>query len=231
MRVGPRGLTCKSSFNVWQVSRVTPILWSFRRCPYAIRARLAIAVAETPVILREVVLRDKPEAFLAASPSASVPCLEADGGVIDESLDIMVWALSQRDPEAWLEMPGAGWDWITRIDGPFKHALDRAKYATRYPGVDPEAQWCAAADIVGELDTALEDWLFAHPTLADYAMLPFLRQFAFIDKQRFDAQPWPRVHAWLERFLTSPRFAAIMEKYPKWVPRQAQIGFPGARAP
>ena len=110
-----------------------PILYSFRRCPYAMRARLAVRVAEQPVALREILLRDKPEAFLEASPSATVPCLVHADGVIDESLDVMRWALSGNDPHGWLEMPEAGWDWIARCDGPFKHALDRTKYATRYP--------------------------------------------------------------------------------------------------
>ncbi|MBU2487130.1 MAG: glutathione S-transferase N-terminal domain-containing protein, partial [Alphaproteobacteria bacterium] len=110
-----------------------PVLYSFRRCPYAMRARLAVASAGVEVELREILLRDKPAAFLAASPSATVPCLVTDSGVIDESLDVMLWALTQNDPEGWLQMPEAGHDWITRADGPFKQALDRTKYANRYP--------------------------------------------------------------------------------------------------
>ena len=110
------------------------VLYSFRRCPYAMRARLALRSARQQVQLREVVLRDKPAAFLATSPSGTVPCLALDTGeVIDESLDIMIWALRRHDPEGLLQMPDPGWDWINRCDGPFKHALDRTKYATRYP--------------------------------------------------------------------------------------------------
>lgn len=195
---------------------MTPILYSFRRCPYAMRARLAVASAQQRVELREIVLRDKAPAFLAASPSGTVPCLVTDQGAIDESLDVMKWALARNDPEGWLNMPADGWAWITRADGPFKDALDRTKYATRYPDCDPTAQRAQAAAFLTDLDGQISDWMFGQPTLADYAILPFVRQFAFIDKRWFDAQPWPNLHPWLERFLVSDRFAAIMTKYSKW---------------
>ncbi|MEQ8481892.1 MAG: glutathione S-transferase [Hoeflea sp.] len=220
-----------------------PVLYSFRRCPYAIRARLAIAVSGVGVELREVVLRDKPKAFLEASPSATVPCLvtagqagngaAADAGaepapkVIDESLDIMIWALEQNDPEAWLDMPDAGREWIARCDGPFKQALDRTKYAPRYPDADPEAARDRAQAFLSDLDSALDgDWIFGRPTLADFAILPFVRQFAFIDKQRFDARPWPRLQPWLERFLGSERFGSVMRKYPQWHDGDKPTTFP-----
>ncbi|MEM5492441.1 glutathione S-transferase [Hoeflea sp. AS16] len=193
-----------------------PVLYSFRRCPYAMRARLAVASAGLEVELREILLRDKPAAFLAASPSGTVPCLVTGDGVIDESLDVMIWALSQKDPEGWLKMPEEGADLIARADGPFKDALDRTKYANRYPGVDRDAQRDIAALFLGDLDTAIDEWIFDRPTLADFAILPFVRQFAFIDKHWFDTQPWPSLQGWLERFLVSDRFAHIMEKYPQW---------------
>lgn len=205
---------------------MTPILYSFRRCPYAIRARLALAASGVQVDLREILLRDKPAAFLAASPSGTVPCLVTDGGVIDESLDIMLWALRQNDPEGWLDMPDAGHDWIALNDGPFKHALDRVKYASRYPGTDRDAQLADATAHLAALSDALGDWLFDYPTLADHAMLPFIRQFAFIDKTWFDAQPWPRLQAWLARFLSSDRFDAVMAKQPIWVEGDAPHPFP-----
>ncbi|NBB99082.1 MAG: glutathione S-transferase [Alphaproteobacteria bacterium] len=210
---------------------MTPILYSFRRCPYAIRARLALAASGTQVALREILLRDKPAAFLAASPSGTVPCLVTGGRVIDESLDIMLWALRQNDPEGWLDMPDAGHDWIARNDGSFKHALDRVKYASRYPDDDPQAHLADACAHLAALDTALEGGLFDRPTLADYAMLPFIRQFAFIDKPWFDAQPWPRLHAWLERFLASDRFAAVMDKHAAWAEGDAPRLFPSAALP
>lgn len=203
-----------------------PLLYTFRRCPYAMRARLAIAVAGIRVEVREVVLRDKPAAFLAASPSGTVPCLVSTNGVIDESLDIMTWALGQNDPEGWLSMPDAGWDWIARADGPFKDALDRTKYAPRYPGTDPLAHRAIAAEFLTALDAQMGAWIFTRPSVADYAILPFVRQFAFIDKDWFDAQGWPRLQAWLERFLASGEFTAIMSKYPKWVDGDDPTLFP-----
>ena len=208
---------------------MTPILYSFRRCPYAMRARMALLVADQTVELREIVLRDKPDSFLAASPSASVPCLVADD-VLDESLDIMRWALAHRDPDGWLDMPDEGWDWIERADGPFKDALDRTKYAPRYPGADPVAERAKAALFLADLNAqiaAQEDtWIFGRETLADNAILPFVRQFAFIDKPWFDAQPWPAVQAWLERYLASDRFQAIMPKYAKWEETTRGVAFP-----
>lgn len=203
-----------------------PVLWSFRRCPYAIRARLAVRCSGVQVELREIVLRDKPPEFLAASPSATVPCLVTPAGVIDESLDIMRWALGQNDPENWLNMPPEGFDWITRCDGPFKHALDRVKYASRYPEDDPEQHLIAARAFFDDLESRLDAWIFARPTLADMAILPFVRQFAHIDKAWFDAQPWPRVQDWLARFMASDAFAAVMPKFPRW-----QAGQPGKSFP
>ncbi len=210
---------------------MTCTLYSFRRCPYAMRARLALAAAQQQVELREVVLRDKPAAFLQASDSATVPCLVTPEGAIDESLDIMAWALRQNDPERWLDMPQAGWDWINRADGPFKQALDRTKYASRYPEEDSAEQRELAAEFLAQLNDQIEDWIFAEATLADYAILPFVRQFAFIDKPWFDSQPWPALQAWLQRFLISPRFAAIMHKYPQWHASDAPTIFPDAEGP
>lgn len=192
------------------------------------RARLAIASSGQPVELREIVLRDKAPSFLGASPSGTVPCLVTESGVIDESLDIMKWALSQHDPESWLEMPDDGWDWIARTDGPFKSALDRTKYGTRYPDTDPNEQRELAAVFLSDLNDQIKNWIFDQPSIADYAILPFVRQFAFIDKAWFDEQPWPNLHAWLERFLASDRFDSIMEKYAKWAEGDAPILFPNS---
>ena len=203
-----------------------PVLYSFRRCPYAMRARLAIASAGLDVELREVVLRDKPADFLEASPSGTVPCLVTADGVIDESLDVMIRALKERDPEGWLTMPEEGLDWIARAEGPFKTALDRTKYANRYPGVDPSTQRDIAALFLTDLNETIGEWIFAQPSLADFAILPFVRQFAFIDKDWFDAQPWPNLQGWLERFLESDRFVRIMEKYRQWQPGDPPVAFP-----
>jgi len=196
---------------------MTPILYSFRRCPYAMRARLAVAVAGVEVDLREILLRDKPAAFLAASPSGTVPCLVTQAGVIDESLEIMIWALRQNDPDGWLDMPQAGHDWIARGDGPFKAALDRVKYASRHPAPDVAAAQAEAVRFFNDLEAQLGNWVFDRASLADYALLPFVRQFAFVDMAWFEAQPWPRVQDWLARFLASDRLNAAMRKHPLWV--------------
>ncbi len=203
-----------------------PVMYSFRRCPYAMRARLALISSGVEVALREVVLRDKPAAFLAASPSGTVPCLVDGADVIDESLDIMIWALKQNDPENWLQMPDAGWDLIERCDGPFKEALDRTKYATRYPEADTKVERSRAMEFLNMLDQKIDGSLFGRPTIADAAILPFVRQFAFIDKDWFDAQDWPQLHAWLRRFLESAAFLAIMPKLPQWKPDDTEVRFP-----
>ena len=195
---------------------MVPILYSFRRCPYAMRARLAIAVSGVEVVLREILLRDKPSAFLDVSPSATVPCLVHDGGVIDESLEVMRWALAQNDPGGWLDMPDDGWTLIAQADGPFKDALDKTKYASRYPDEDAFEQRKIAAVFLQELDGQLDAWLYDRARIADFAILPFVRQFANIDRAWFDAQDWPRLRDWLVRFETSERFAQIMEKLPVW---------------
>lgn len=180
------------------------------------RARLAIHVSGIEIELREILLRDKPSAFIKASPTKTVPCLISNGDIIDESLDIMKWALQQSDPENWLQMPDEGWTWIEQSDGPFKSALDRTKYDTRYPGVDPIEQRDLASEFLKDLNGSINEWIFERPTIADFAILPFVRQFAFIDKTWFDEQPWPNLQAWLERFLQSQRFKKIMHKYPPW---------------
>lgn len=207
---------------------MTPILYSFRRCPYAMRARLAIAVSGQKVELREIVLRDKAPAFLATSPSGTVPCLKTSETVIDESLDVMKWALRLSDPEGWLDMPDAGHDLIAQADGPFKCALDRTKYATRYADADPEEERAKAHVFLHALNDQLtQDFLFKEtPTLADMAILPFVRQFAFIDKARFDAEDWPHLARWLEAFLISDRFQSIMAKYSKWEEGDTPLYFP-----
>lgn len=197
----------------------TPILWSFRRCPYAMRARLALHVSGQQVEIRDILLRDKPPGFLAASLSATVPCLDTGTGVIDESLEIMLWALDRADPKGWLDMPDEGHDLIAACDGAFKTALDLYKYAARHPESDPLEQRMVAAEYVRALEERLScgPCLFgATPTLADMAILPFIRQYAHVDLDWFNAQPWPAVTPWLERFKASARYQVIMQKTPVW---------------
>lgn len=203
-----------------------PILYSFRRCPYAIRARLAVATSGVRVEFREISLKEKHPAFLQVSSSGTVPCLVADGGVIDESLDIMIWALTRNDPQGWLDMPEVGWCLIEQFDGPFKDALDRTKYAVRHPELDPLEQRAIAHRQLSDLNASIGEWVFDRPTLADFAILPFVRQFAFIDKTLFDAQPWDRLHAWLARFLSSSAFQDVMGKHAFWQTDDVAIYFP-----
>lgn len=197
-----------------------PILYNFRRCPYAMRARLALLSAGITVEVREIILRDKPIHMLELSPKGTVPVLWLGGtDIVDESRDIMDWALGQNDPEGLLDMPAEGADWIAAIEGPFKNALDRYKYATRYEGVDREIERANAEAILLSVDKQLRqtDWLFSdRPCLADLATITFVRQFANVDRAWFDAQSWIGVKGWLERFLVSDRFADIMQKYPLW---------------
>ena len=207
---------------------MTPIFYSFRRCPYAMRARLAVKVARIETELREIVLRDKAPEFLAASPKGTVPVMVVGETVIEESLDIMQWALGQNDPEGWMEMPAEWRALIETMDGEFKTALDRTKYASRYLEVDASEARDVACQHLMALEAQLTGpWLFGEKaSLADMATLPFVRQFAHIDKPWFDAQPWPNLSAWLERFLASDLFTAIMDKHPKWQAGDAPTPFP-----
>lgn len=197
------------------------ILYSFRRCPYAMRARMALAASGVSVRVREVVLRDKPPEMLAASPKGTVPVLvRTDGDVIDESLDIMRWALARNDPEGWLRAdPEEAARLIARNDGPFKHALDRYKYADRHR-TDSAAHRAAAMEILSNLAARLDanggQLLGPAPTLADMAIFPFVRQFAATDEEAWASHAPASVQAWLAGHVSRPRFAAIMTKFPRW---------------
>jgi glutathione S-transferase len=200
--------------------RVTerPILFSFRRCPYAMRARMAIAVSGVEVALREVVLRDKPAEMIAASPKSTVPVLIVpDGRVIDESLDIMHWALGTNDPENWLE--GEDKMLIAHNDGPFKAALDRYKYPHRYGIIDAEPYRNEGMTFLAALNDRLADqaWLYGDRLgLSDIAIFPFVRQFAATDQIWFEDQPINNLKIWLNSLVTSSLFENIMKRFPQW---------------
>jgi glutathione S-transferase len=211
---------------------VLPILYSFRRCPYAMRARLALAVSGQTYELREVLLREKPPELITASAKASVPVLVlACGEVLQESLDIMHWTLRQHDPQHWLE-PELGdmssmLALIDHNDGRFKRQLDRYKYPHRFrleagenlqqfarSNRDSAALWLLS------LNAQLakhQGWLLgAAPSLADMATLPFIRQFAHTDAAWFAQQPWTELIDWLALWERSDLLASVMEKYPRW---------------
>jgi glutathione S-transferase len=201
-----------------------PILYNFRRCPYAMRARLALAASGQAVELREVELRNRPEDLYAASAKGTVPVLVLpDGQVVDESLEIMHWALGKSDPMAWLPVTAGIKNeceaLLGRNDGAFKHHLDRYKYATRYDDVDEVEHREKAAQILRDLDERLRqhNYLLCDDfTLADAAVAPFVRQYAIADRAYFDGQEWVALRAWLDGFASSDRFLAIMQKYPVW---------------
>jgi glutathione S-transferase len=205
---------------------VAPILYSFRRCPYAIRARLALQVSGLAYEHREVVLKNKPASMLALSPKGTVPVLwlpNATGGeVIDQSLDIMLWALRQHDPQGWL--PAATNEaevlrWIAQNDGPFKQHLDRYKYPQRSGLTSGVADRDLGAQWLAQLNERLQQQAFlagARWGLLDAALAPFVRQFAHTDPAWFADQPWPRLIGWLSDFENSPAFAQVMAKQPAW---------------
>lgn len=196
-----------------------PILYSFRRCPYAMRARLALLISETACEVREVKLSDKPAELLAASPKATVPVLVLpDGTVIDESIDIMRWALGRRDPERWLDGDDAAL--IATNDGPFKYHLDRYKYPDRH-GADPVAHRAQGLAMLEALEARLASQTYlcgAQRSLTDAAIMPFVRQFAAVDRDWFDAQPLPAVQRWLAAQLASELFARAMVTRAPWGP-------------
>lgn len=195
-------------------------LYSFRRCPYAMRARMALRYSGVAVDIIEVSLKAKPAEMLALSPKGTVPVLSVDGQVIDESLAIMRWALAQNDPQDWLlkEDP-AGQGLIAALieenDQAFKVHLNRYKYAERYPE-QPMAVYRAEGEVfLRKLDELLDgrDYLLAgHPTLVDVALMPFIRQFAHVDREWFAQTPYVRLQAWLQRFLESALFTGVMQK-------------------
>lgn len=207
-----------------------PLLYSFRRCPYAIRARLALKAAGISVRLREVVLRDKPAELLAVSPKGTVPVLVLDSGaVIAESLEIMRWALEQNDPLGLLREDPAQAELLALNDGPFKQLLDRYKYPERFPEKSQVA-WRdeAVALHLAALEARLQTspyLLGEAPALVDLALMPFVRQFAGVDPEWFQAAPLPALRGWLEGWLASELFAAVMPRFEPWLPGEAEPVF------
>jgi len=191
------------------------------------RARMALTAAGIVNQIREVSLQNKPHAMLSVSPKGTVPVLLlADGRVIDESLDIMYWALNQHDPERWLAPGDAMTDLIVANDGPFKFHLDRAKYGNRYPGSNPAEHRIEAVRLL----SALEERLSAHAylfggasSLADVAIFPFARQFAHVDAIAFANDPLPALQAWLAKWETSDLFQSVMTKHAVWEPPPVKV--------
>jgi len=198
-----------------------PILYSFRRCPYAIRARMAIAYASITLEMREVALANKPAAMLAISPKGTVPVLQLSDRVIDESVEVMRWALSQSDPENWLALDSQQEQstLIEENDNEFKGWLDKYKYWDRYPEQSQQDYRKKAEKFLSNLELRLQhnSYLLGNNIcMADIAIFPFIRQFAFVDKPWFDDADYPSVQRWLNQFLQSKLFEQVMVKQALW---------------
>ena len=201
-----------------------PILYSFRRCPYAMRARMVLFSSGVVCELREVALRNKPAEMLAISPKGTVPVLQLPGGeVLEQSLDIMLWALQRHDPENWLASTQALHEeqlsLIGQCDGAFKVNLDRFKYPNRYDLPDELAHRAQGSVYLAQLNAALVSTGYLAGVawgLPDAAIAPFVRQWANTDLDWFAAQPWPALQAWLNAWASSANFELLMCKHATW---------------
>lgn len=209
-----------------------PVLYSFRRCPYAIRARLALATTAITVELREVVLRDKPQQLLDISAKGTVPVLLlGDGTVIDESLDIMRWALAENNADNWLadDLAEDIKQLIRYNDGEFKYYLDRYKYADRYPEHDALYYRGKAEVFLQQLEHKLTKHAYLcseRCCLADMAVFPFIRQFANVNSDWFQASDYTHLKLWLQQHIESALFISVMDKYPAWQAENETLFFP-----
>lgn len=199
------------------------------------RARLAIEYAAVTVHLREITLKDKPKAMLRCSPKGTVPVLVLpDGSIIDESRDIVMWALSLNDPRKCLPAAGSvelaeANRLIDENDGVFKFYLDRYKYADRYPEHSASYYREQGEAFIQHLERRLERQSYLlgeQQSVADIAIAPFIRQFAHVDKDWFESAPYPKVQCWLDAFLRSESFAVVMAKYPVWKLNDEPVCFP-----
>lgn len=200
---------------------MTPTLYSYRRCPYAMRARMALKYAGIQVEHREIELRNKPQSMLQLSPKGTVPVLRMDNLVIDQSLDILHWALQQSDPHGWKEVDESiANSWIEKNDGPFKTLLDQYKYPNRFPELDPEAVLDEVLQVMLiPMEQVLQNFQYlmgGRLTWVDVAIFPFIRQFSMVDSKRFEQLPIPAVKKWLNQQLESELFDSVMQKHPTW---------------
>jgi len=214
-----------------------PILYTFRRCPYAIRARLAIAYSQTKVELREIELKNKPPEMLAASPKGTVPILILPDNtitIIEESLDIIHWALNQNDPSNWqlineTEKQQLAKTLINQNDNDFKPNLDKYKYADHHPEHPMEHYRNETEKYLKTLEHHLQQNKYlTGPTqsFADIAIFPFIRQHANVNKTWFNQLPYPNLKTWLTALLQTQLFTSVMQKYPLWSDKKNKIFFP-----
>ena len=214
------------------MTSLLPRLYSFRRCPYAMRARLGILFAELQVELREITLKNKPPQMLAISPKGTVPVLQlSDGRVIEESREIIEWALEQQDPKGLLDakvLQQAN-ALIDKNDNEFKHWLDHYKYADRHPEMTEKEYRQRGEDFLQILEALLTKnaYLLGDKiTIADIGIMPFVRQFAHVDRDVFYSLPYPNLQQWLQHWLAHPLFLQAMSKYQPWQEHDDVILFP-----
>lgn len=211
-----------------------PILYSLRQCPYAMRARMGLLLAKQTVILRDIVMKNIPAEMLAASAKGTVPVLVLkESSVIDESIDIMLWALKQNDPDNLLypHQPNAYLDMVNLIkrnDTEFVSVLNKYKAAARYHDVDEATCRQQCSPYIEYLEQSLNEYEFLMGnslSLVDYAILPFIRQFSRVNRKWFSQAPYPKLRRWLERHYRNPVFTKAMTKYPQWLDTKEDIMF------
>ncbi|SMY34886.1 glutathione S-transferase [Photobacterium andalusiense] len=212
-----------------------PILYSLRQCPYAIRARLGLRLAEQDVEIRDISLKDKPIEMMAVTSKGTVPLLVLNNGdYIDESLNIMIWALNQHDPQNILLADSSHLftdmiNLIARNDCKYIAALEHYKADIRYHNQNITIYRNLCRSFLDDLEDRLNKHRFFmgdNPSLADYAILPFIRQFSHVERQWFRHAPYPRLQAWLEMHYQDPIFSQIMKKYPRWQSSNTSTSYP-----
>ena len=199
-----------------------PILYSYRRCPYAMRARMALQYAGIQVEHREIALNNKPHSMLLASPKGTVPVLCVAGLILDESLDIMHWALRKSDLDDWAVVDETiSQAWMIKNDGPFKALLDQYKYPNRYPNLNQAEVLNAAKELMLKpMETALQssEYLLGNKmTWVDVAIFPFIRQFSMVNQEQFEKLPFALTKQWLNQHIKSELFNSVMHQYPNWI--------------
>ena len=211
-----------------------PILYSLRQCPYAMRARLGLLLAQQPVMLRDIVMTNIPKEIFEASPKGEVPVLVlVDGTVIDESIDIMRWALNKNDPQDLLYKNQSNFieniqNFIQHNDNEFIEALKRYKAASRYHDVAEVEHRQQCEVFIKDIESRLSkhEYIFGDkPSLADYAILPFIRQFSRVNRKWYLQSPYPKLRNWLERHYNNPLFSKVMKKYPQWLDTKENVLF------
>jgi len=207
-----------------------PILYSLRQCPYAIRARMGLLLAKQPVILRDVDMKNKPADMLAASPKATVPVLVINqSSVIEQSLDIMLWALSKNDPKQLLHGDQVAMlELIHRTDNEFVDALKKYKAASRYHDDEKDSYRLHCEAYINDLEQRLTQHEYImgdSPSLTDYAILPFIRQFSRVERQWYRQAPYPSTQRWLNKHYQQTVFTQAMAPYKPWHKGDAAIFF------